>query len=380
MSKLEQLDIKSTIPSGNDLRVLLNSDHISYGEVHKTLQEKGIYIWDSEKSVTVPLLSSTLLTPDEFSRLIEVSVDRESKPKNKTSSVELTALTTDWIDPLRNLDFSDELLPTKGIDTTQFSVSPQVVIENKDKVKIAYSILSKKYNEDWIQSELKFEAEVTITHKDGKLQLDFSSTHTSKETEAINRNIVNKITRTLYESKAISKPELKQINFLSFDNEERVRFFKRLTAGKAKRLLKGDVDNIEITFDQTISDLPDDPKISWMKDTVKRLKIDGEKLNDIFLIAEELYYKYYHIQKMDIEFPFRIGTNKGISKICFSFSSPSRKEEDAHKGELTFSCVKINYENDPNKDAKKKISDDINQALQEMIDATYQKTLEERKD
>ena len=47
----ERLDIHSTIPSGTELRILLNSEHISYGEVQTTLREKGIFVGDSEKSV-----------------------------------------------------------------------------------------------------------------------------------------------------------------------------------------------------------------------------------------------------------------------------------------------------------------------------------------
>ena len=39
-----KFDIRSTILSGNELRVLLNSEHISYGEIHNTLKSKGIII------------------------------------------------------------------------------------------------------------------------------------------------------------------------------------------------------------------------------------------------------------------------------------------------------------------------------------------------
>ncbi|KJH56950.1 GapS4b family protein [Acinetobacter calcoaceticus] len=374
----EQLDTDSVIPSGNDLRILLNSDHISYGEIHKLLQEKGIYIGESDKSVTVPLLSSTLLLPDEFSRLIEASINRELKPKNKNSSVELLNTSKDWTDPIRNLDFSDDLLPHKGLDITQFSYPPFVEVESKKSVKITYSITSKKYNEDWIKSELTYDAEIKITNIKGKLKLDFYSTHTSKETESINRNIIRKITTALYTEKIIDTENLNQICFKSFNNQERVRFFKRLTAGLGKKLSNGDVDNIEITFDQSKQNLPDDPKITWMKNTVKKLKIDGEKLHEIFLISDDMYYDYYYIQKMDIEYPFKIGANNGSTKICFFFSAPSKKEEDFLKGELTFSFIKTSFDLSPNKDAKIKIHEEINIILQNMIEKSYQNTLTER--
>ncbi|WP_288490633.1 hypothetical protein [uncultured Acinetobacter sp.] len=374
----EQLDINSVIPSGNDLKVLLNSDHISYGEINRLLQEKGIYTGESDKSITVPILCSTLLLPDEFSRLIDASINRELKPKNKNSSVVLLSTTKSWTDPIRNLDFTDDLLPNKGLDTTQFSYTPNLEVETDKSIKISYSITSKKYNEDWVKAELKYDAEIKITNIKGKLKLDFYSTHTSKETEAVNRNIINKITKTLFASKIIDSEITKQICFKSFDNQERIRFFKRLTAGLGKKLTKGDVDNIEITFDQSKQNLPDDPKITWMKDTVKKIKIDGKRLHEIFLISDELYYDYYYIQKMDIEYPFSIRTNNGLSKICFFFSAPSRKEEDFEKGELTFSFIKTTFDHPTNKDAKNKTTDEINILLQEMIENSYQNTLKDR--
>lgn len=374
----DQLDIHSVIPSGNDLRILLNSDHISYGEVHKILQEKGIYIWDSDKSVTVPLLCSTLLLPDEFTRLIEASIKRESKPKNKKSSVELINKTKDWTNSIRDLVFDDNLLPNKGLDNTKFFMAPYVEIENSNSAKISYIITSKKYNEDWIKSELKYEAEIKITNSNGKLQLDFYSTHTSKETDSINKKIIKNLTQTLYNDKVIQKEDLDTICFKSFNNHERVLFFKRLTSGFKRKLSSGDVDNIEITFDQSIQNLADDPQITWMKKTVKKLKIDGEKLHEIFLISNDLYYEHYYIQKMDIEYPFSFTTNKGTSKISFFFSAPSKKDEDQLKGELTFSFLKTSFEKEPNKDAKKEVLESINLVIQDMIDSSYQLTLEDR--
>lgn len=80
MEKLpaRQFDFERTMLWGDHLRVLLNSEHISPGEINETLREKGIFIDSNEKSTTVPLLSSCLLTPDEFRRLVERSFVRES--------------------------------------------------------------------------------------------------------------------------------------------------------------------------------------------------------------------------------------------------------------------------------------------------------------
>ena len=57
------LDFRASVPYGSDLRILLNSDLVSQGDIRELLQAKGIFVGTSEKQVTVPILSSTLLKP-----------------------------------------------------------------------------------------------------------------------------------------------------------------------------------------------------------------------------------------------------------------------------------------------------------------------------
>jgi hypothetical protein len=74
----KQFDYERAMLWGDRLRVLLNSDHISNGEIAETLKEKGVFVGSNEKSATVPLLSACLLTPNEFTSLVEKSFVRES--------------------------------------------------------------------------------------------------------------------------------------------------------------------------------------------------------------------------------------------------------------------------------------------------------------
>lgn len=85
------LDSNYLIPLGTELRVLLNSEHISNGEVHSALKIKGVFCRGGEKSATVPLLAAMILTPSGYS-VIDASVDRDSKPKVKVSALDLVAL------------------------------------------------------------------------------------------------------------------------------------------------------------------------------------------------------------------------------------------------------------------------------------------------
>lgn len=375
------LNKEPLIPTGSDLRVLLNSDHISYGEVQFTLREKGVFVGNSDKAITVPLLSATLLKPDEFSRLIDASIDRESRPKVKVSMLELTNANADWVAALRSgALFGDDFNPGSGITngTVQFITHPTLVIENKDKIRIPYSLTRKDFSRDWIERELNFDGEVVVERQGGKLKLDFLSTHSSKETEAVNRRITARISHVLNNANISKNDSPRRITFDAFSNMERVRFFKRLTGGLGKQVKLGSVNDMEVSRDVTVGPLPDDPKISWMNQTVRRIRIDGERLNDIFLIAEEKYYPYYHVLRMDVTYDYESGTNKGTARVGFAFSSSTRSDETKKDAELTMDFVRITHETSVNVDSRKEIERMLEQSVRAVVENEFERIIQER--
>lgn len=375
MTAAQAIDIKNTIVSGSDLRILLGSEHLSYGEVYNTLKEKGVFVGNSDKAITVPLLSATLLTPDNFSRLIEASVNRESQPKVKVAGLDLVATDADWITPLKNKLFDDSFVmlgETSGID---FVMNPSLVVSSKDKVTIPFVVRKKDFSKDWIQRELDFEATVTIERQCGELKLEFTSTHSSKETEQVNKKITSRVAQLLHGQKLVKADEPKSVTFGSLDNEERVRYFKRLTAGHPGCLKLGAVNDIDICLDSDGPALPDDPQISWMKQTVKRFNVDGDRLNDIFLISDEKYYKHYYILRMDVIFPFAVSTNEGECRVTFSFGSSRSVSKNS---ELIFEITKMNFKEAPNPDAKKHVAAEIQHALRSLIEEKFDLAMSER--
>jgi len=369
---------KKSIPVGSDLRVLLNSDHISYGEVQSVLKAKGIFVGNSDKAITVPLLSSTLLTPDDFSNLIASSVDRESRPKTKISGLDLVSDSSDWITPLKTGLFAIEFDPGSNIASIEFSRSPSLVIESSDRITIPYEVNRKDFSKDWVERELSFGGEIIIERQGNCLKLDFASRHSSKETETINKRITARICKILSESKTVQSDALKRITFGSFSNSERVRFFKRLTGGVPKSLILGAVNEMEISRDLKGPPLPNEPQVAWMNQTVKRLKIDGERLNDIFLIADEKYYPYYHVQQIDITFTYALGTNKGACRIGFSFSASNKSDAAKDDAELTMDFARVTHDNQVNNDSKKSISQSLEQTVRAMVEREYDRVVTER--
>ena len=373
-----ELDTHYVIPICSDLRTLLNSEHISYGEIHTLLKSKGIFVGNTDKVITVPLLSATLLTPTEFSNLIEHSIDRDLKPKTKVSDLELVATTSDWISPLKTNLFTSDFNLCEKIDGVEFINNPKIVFDDQNKLRIPYVIVRKDFSKEFIKRELKFSAEIIIERQGNSLKLDFASTHSSKETEAINRRLMNRISKVLKDAGTTKSEKPNRITFDSFSNLERVRFFKRMTGGYLTILKKGDVHDMEISRDQSCPEFPNDPKVSWLNQTVRRLKIDGVKLNDVFLISDEKYYPFYHIQQMNVTYPYSIATNEGKCKIGFSFSSPSKSESSKDDYELTFAIHQITHDHQVNSDAKKEIFTKIRRATRDMVEAEFSKIITER--
>lgn len=157
-----------------------------------------------------------------------------------------------------------------------------------------------------------------------------------------------------------------------------MRFFKRLTGGYGRFLGKGNVNDMEINRDISGPPLPNDPQVSWMNQTVKRLKIDGEKLNDIFLISDEKYYSYYHVQRMDVTFPYTAAANSGDFRVGFSFSSPSKSDSAREDAELTFEVLRVAYDHPVNSDAKKELSTQIARHVRGLIETEFERIVTER--
>lgn len=368
----------SSIPTGSDLRVLLNSEHISYGEIHGSLKSKGIFVGNKDKVITVPILSATILTPTEFSNLIEASVDRDSKPKVKVSALDLVSATSDWITPLKSDLFKPEFNPCANVDSVDFVDVPGIVVDGKDKVRIPYVLNRKDFSKDWTKRELNFSGEITIERQGANLKLDFASTHSSRETEIINRRLISRISKILKDAGATQSENERRITFGCFTNVERVRFFKRLTGGFGKILGKGSVNDMEISRDIFGPPLPNDPQVAWMNQSVKRLKIDGEKLNGIFLISDEKYYSFYHVQRIDVTYTYSVATNSGECRAGFFFSSPTKSDVAKDDSELTFEILKVKYDHQVNSEARKDIATKLERAIRDLIEFEYSKIISER--
>lgn len=335
------LDLDKCTLWGDKLRVLLNSGQISYGEINSTLREKGIFIDSSEKAIIVPLLCTCLLTPREFSRLISRSYTRESLEKYKTDKVQLiNQKDAEWL-PLVVENF-ETLISGITLDSScEFTSAPIITQHPSGEIEIVYTIKREDYSRDFLHRELEFSGGIVISQKGGELVLEFQKTHTSKETDLVNSILVKTITGHLKNNNVILDSKPKSIKFDDFTNEERVWFFLKLTGIATADLTFIELVEVEMLRDESAGSLPNDPAINWMEGKVRRIKVGGEKLDQLGLIKSKAFHHYCQITKMNATYRFQQGGTGGECGICFWFGKKSSYDRDFSGAEFNISIEKL---------------------------------------
>jgi hypothetical protein len=350
----KQLDVERNMLWGDRLRVLLNSNQITYGEINTLLRRKGIFVDSSDKAVIVPLLSSCLLTPEEFSSLISLSYTRESLEKYKTDKLTLNPSASDWRQLV--IDNFDEIIGGLSLDSGHTFVKNPTITSGKDQLEIQYTIKKQDYSKDWIDQELQFSGGMVISKRDGELILELEKTHTSKETDRINNIFAKSLTSHLKKNNIVNEDTPQSIKFNDFSNEERVKFFLLLTGANHMALNFDELSEVEIVRDEGAGALPNDPSVQWMEGKVKNIRISGEKLDQLGLVKESKFHKFCLLVKMSASYKFTSGVNKGKCSVIFSFGGKSTSDRDFSNTEFHISIERIpRLSGEEEKDARRSI-------------------------
>lgn len=316
----EKVEADNWLPYGEQLRILLGSDHISPGEVAAALRGKGVFCFNTEKSNTIPILSTTILRPFEFVSLLEASISRETRPKEQPQDIKLISNNADWQNSIKGLAGTlVELVDLDNIPGVTFASNPTVSFSGPNSACIDYTINRTDYSQDLLGRDLNFSAKILIDQQVGKLVLKIVSQHTSKETGKINDQLVKSFTQRLKTDKVSDDSEPRRILFKSFDNKNRILFMLKLAADISANKTPGVIVDVNIRRNESKEELPDDPGIKWMEGTMRNLKIDGDKLNNIAIFSSESYFDYFFVTKLVVDYEFQIAQNSGTCALIYNF-------------------------------------------------------------
>lgn len=325
------IDNGTMLPYGEQLRSLLSTSLITEPELKRVLREKGIFVCNPNKEKTIPILTSLLLSPKEFDTLKEHQKTKEDKEKRQESRFKTEIKPT--IENLKPFFKSCNLYDIDGGKFKNYKYTTPMVNFRSDKDKkqliVEYEIERYQRNKSWNEQTDFFKGSVIFDCSGGNLEIIAKSISTAKETLEINRNIINHIKLKLIEGDIISKTTKEEkILMNDMTNEERLQFLLAFTDNSILTDIEFiDITSIEIEIDETAT-LPDSSKIKWMEDKIKKLKLDGKKIEDIEILTNNANHKYLKCWGLVAEYKFDnpITSGSGTTIIDFRFNVANKNE------------------------------------------------------
>ena len=326
----KEYDSGSMLPFGEHLRSLLSSSLISKAQLNNLLKNKGIYLNNPSKENMIPVLSSLLLTPQEFEILKEHQKNKEDKEKRQEARIKTINKQTaqDLKKHLKSFNLA-KLDKNKFRNYEYINPNINFVLDKEKQLLTAkYKIKRKQNNKSWHEQIDIFEGKVIIDCSKNDLEIITKNISTAKETLNINRLILNQFKEQLKEAKIISKTaQEEKILMNDMTNEEILQFLLSFTNNKNLENLEfNDIISIDIEIDEKVT-LPNDSQIKWMEEKINKLKLDGKKIEDIDILTKSENHKYLKCWGLVASFSFNnVTAGEGNVKIDFRFN-PNNKNE-----------------------------------------------------
>lgn len=308
------------LPIGDNLRNMLNKTVISDNDLHTILKEKGIFASSKSRESTIPMFSSLIISPSEFEKLKEKQKTREEKEKKRSSTIKCNIQNKKLIEILPKINFN-EIIDTKYMNYDFRQKSINFIQISDTHVRLEYKIDRNYGNKSWFEQEKAFNASLDIRLSLDGLELTTTGIHTANETQFINNRLNNFLINDLKNKNYIEKKEqIQKITKkgLKENNELIMKFFLNLSTVNIQGFLTFDtLETLNIEIDESTKSLPKD--IEWMKEKIKKLKLDGEQIDKVLFITDSKFHKYLKCWSMTSKYTFDDLKGKGYCKIKYEF-------------------------------------------------------------
>jgi hypothetical protein len=339
--KKEPDNIDQFLPYGEMLRGFMEQSFIGKSDLKDVLRNRGVFTCNTEKQDTIPILSSTILSPSEFDHLRECQNSKEDNPKIITRTIEWQSEDNLFDSIPEKFDVSSVL----DLEFSNFKVvgSPSFVPvdNNPNCVKMDFFIEREDLSKNWSTNKSIFPGSIEIKReKRGDIQVVI--THTANETKQVAYKASNSLVKHFKEKGLInSSHELEKILFSKFSNPKRVIYLLSLTQRCRSSILDFvDIVDVEFSPDPTCQ-LPQD--IRWMEKKINDLKLNGNALHETVFFKKVEYYDYLHLYKVDAKFKFNVNGSSGNCVISMGF--PDYGHEKNTEAEMEVNIKSLYFDN-----------------------------------
>lgn len=369
----DTINTDTLLPVGERLKPLLSKSCISESDMKNILAERGVYIGDSDKKSSIPILTLSILSPREFEKLQELQKTKEDSLKTKIikaksqSDKNLNNLIPQ--DLVKRDDLIDEY------DCFDFDTDLSFNMDDQNKLVLDYTIIREDVTKDWANNKSRYTGRVEIEKSATQSMICFRNEYTSSETEVINKKIIKMVTNHLQILGEISNKESPfEITSDKFNNVQRFAFMLQLANDSPSGFLSFEaVKNIEIGPDRKVN-MPDNTK--WMGGSVKNIIINSEKgktLENIEYISDKQYHEFLILRKVQAQYKFSFGVLEGQCIVEYGFPHYFRSHVRNHSFEV--SVPKIYFSKDSKSENSRNASRFILKEFQDMIQQKYDSVL-----
>jgi hypothetical protein len=320
---------KEILPQGDMIRQLLTNGNINNSNINSLLREKGVFLGNADKNISVPLLMKTIISPSDFKELYETQKTKEDTVKFRTATIKckenvnLKDIFAEDINLTQKISEAHKYQPNfKLLGNPQFYFDNEVVVYE-------YKIERTNLLEDWTNNKTTHNGAIYITKsKSGELELSIEQNSTSKETIMLNE-IISKEVKSILKNKKVIKQDddFIRIRFNDFSNASRIQFFYSFTKAFCIYLDFTSITDIDLYLDE---DQESHKDIKKFLDEIDSLKLNGRGLQNHILLKNNHYHDKLIFASISLKYSFNIEGVKGNCTIIISFPDYiSKKAVDA---------------------------------------------------
>lgn len=335
----DDVNIETILPYGESLRPLIVSSFLSKSDLKNFLANRGIFVCNYEKEVTIPLISSLLISPKEFDNLRDKQRVKEDNIKRTSQNIQWGSETT-LVQAVENDQLNFDLLIPEHSTNYHVVNAPILKAEDENTLVLEYEIEREDKTKDWANARSKHEGKIKLRKTSDGNKLEIEMEYTSTETKDLNNKVVKYLIKDFKDKNHIARESLIQkISFGDFTNAKRIEFLLSLHHDELDLLSFKEVTNIEIGPDLEAGvDLP--LNINWMHN-IRNIILKGQHLHDTILIKENEYHEALIFETIEAIYEFNYSGAKGTCIIEYGFSNYLKTKDRSTEFEIRIVRIKL---------------------------------------
>lgn len=327
------------LPQGDQIRQLLIKSNISSANINTLLKDKGVFLGHNEKNNSVPLLTKSIISPNDFEELYATQKTKEDSSKYKTASIKCGKdfnLSDVFEEPI---DLNAEVAKRQTYQPN-FSVvgNPNFYFDKNDTAYFEYKLERENLLNDWTNNKTIHTGSVVVKKTSEKdIQVLIQQNSTSKETAEINKILVEKAKELLNKFNVIKEDDdFITIKFNDFDNTSRIKFFYSFNAKFTEFLEFHSVTDIDLYLDDNVESHED---VKDFLEEIDNLKLNGKGLQKHMLLYNEDYYPKLIFSAVNLKYKLKYDSIPGFVIINLSFPDYSKRKNEFSELQVTMDIL-----------------------------------------